>query len=171
MADAFYALNAIEKFKLNEAYAGIFTIIMMTSIILGNIVFGFIADKKGHKINLMLAALSGFSAAFTALIAPSVTVYSAVFIFAGFTTTLIQLSRLTIIAELCAEEDRPSYVAITNLITSPFILLGIAGGWIANHFGYAAVFILAAFFAISSSLWFGLQVKEPRKAIPETIFN
>lgn len=165
LADAFYALNGIEKFSLNEAYAGVFTIIMMGSAILGNILFGFIADKKGHKINLTLAAISGFSAAVAALAAPSAAVYLIVFVFAGFTTTLIHLSRLTIIAELCAEEDRPSYVAITNLITSPFTLLGIAGGWIANTYGYSLVFVIAGLFALTAALWLGLKVKEPRTVL------
>jgi MFS family permease len=162
MADAFYALNGIEKFSLNEASAGTFTIVMMGSTIIGNLLFGYIADRKGHKINLMLASLSAASAALVALFAPTVFTYYFVFVFAGFTITLIQMSRLTIIAELCAEEDRPSYVAITNMITSPFILFGLGGGWIANQFGYNTVFIIAGIFALSSTFWFGRKVIEPR---------
>jgi MFS family permease len=171
LADAFYAINAIEKFNLPESYAGIFTIIMMSSIISGNILFGFLADKKGHKINLQLAALSCFATAVISLIAASEYIYLIVFVFAGFTTTLIQLSRLTIIAELCAENDRPTYVAVTNMMTSPFILLGIAGGWIASNYGYNIVFIAAAFFALCSTLWFAFKVKEPRTLIPITVQN
>jgi predicted MFS family arabinose efflux permease len=166
MADAFYILNGINKFSLSEASAGVFTIIMMSSVIVGNLLFGYLADKHGHKLNLFLAAASTFTACIIALIAPTPFLYSAVFVFAAFTITLLQLSRLTIIAELCAEDDRPSYVAITNLITAPFILFGVAGGWIANTYGYNYVFMIAGFFALMSSLWFYNRVKEPRRALP-----
>jgi MFS family permease len=162
MADAFYALYAIKKFSLSDAYAGAFTIIMMISVIFGNILFGYIADKFGHRINLMMAAGTSFSACMISLIAPSPILFYFVFVFSAFTATLLQLSRLTIIAEICAEEDRPTYIAITNLLTSPFILSGILGGLIANSFGYNYVFILAAFLSLSSFLWYLKKVKEPR---------
>jgi MFS family permease len=170
MADAFFILHAINKFSLSEASAGIFTIIMMGSVISGNIIFGYLADKHGHKLNLFLAASSSFLACIIAIFAPTAFLYSAVFIFAAFTTTLLQLSRLTIIAELCAEDDRPSYVAITNMITAPFILFGVAGGWIANLYGYNFVFLIAAFFALISLIWFGQKVREPRRILPVVMF-
>jgi MFS family permease len=170
MADAFFTLNAINKFSLSEASAGIFTIIMMGSVILGNLLFGYIADKLGHKLNLFLASTSSFLACVVALTAPTPFLYSAVFIFAAFTITLLQLSRLAIIAEICAEDDRPSYVAITNMITSPFILLGVLGGWLANTYGYNYVFFIAAFFALISSIWFSQKVKEPRRVLPVVMF-
>jgi MFS family permease len=170
MADAFFTLNAINKFSLSEASAGIFTIIMMSSVIIGNFLFGYLADKHGHKLNLFLAALTSFSACIIALVAPNPFLYSAVFVFAASTTALLQLSRLSIIAELCEEDDRPSYIAITNMITSPFILLGVAGGWLANLYGYDFVFIIAAFFAMISLFWFSRKVIEPRKALPVIVF-
>jgi MFS family permease len=165
MADAFYALNAVNKFSLDDSYAGIFTIIMMSSIIAGNMLFGYAADRLGHKINLWLASVSALIACLLALASASLHVYYAVFAFSAFTATLIQVSRLTIIAELCSEQDRPTYVAVTNMITAPFILFGVVAGWIANNYGYNMVFILAGSFAFISSLIFGFKVKEPRRTI------
>ncbi|MFO7446265.1 MAG: MFS transporter [Ignavibacteriaceae bacterium] len=165
MADAFFALNAFKKFTLGDVYAGTFTIIIMSSIIIGNILFGFIADKFGHKLNMLMAAISVVAACLLALATPSVLAYYFVFIFSAFTATLMLVSRLSIIAELCEEEDRPTYIAVTNMITAPFILLGIAGGWVANMYGYNIVFILAGFFALVSSFMFGMKVKEPRQPV------
>jgi MFS family permease len=73
------------------------------------------------------------------------------------------VSRLTIIAEICLEDDRPTYIALTNLITAPFVLSGLFGGWIANNLGYNAVFIIAGIFAIAALIWLILMVEEPRE--------
>ncbi len=163
MADAFYAVNALKKFNLPESYAGIFTVIMMVSMLTGNLIYGFLADHFGHKLNLLIASTSTFAACIAALLAPSIEFYFIAFIGSASTASLIQLSRLTIIAELCAEEDRPTYIALTNILTSPFILISILGGWFANKLGYNIVFILAGIFALSSAIWFYTMVKEPRK--------
>ena len=162
MADAFFAINAIEKFSLSDAYAGTFTLIIMSSIILGNILFGYIGDKIGHKINMWIASSSMAAACLIALLAPSTEIYYLVFVFAAFTATLIQVSRISIIAEISSEDDRPTYVAITNMITSPFILLGIFGGWLASSFGYNYLFAFAGSLAVLSSILFSFKVKEPR---------
>ncbi len=162
MADAFFAINAIEKFNLPDAYAGVFTLIIMGSIIAGNFLFGYMGDKMGHKINMWIASSSMAAACIIALLAPSAGYYFVVFIFSGFTATLIQVSRIGIIAEISSEDDRPTYVAVTNMITSPFILLGIAGGWIASSFGYNYLFAFAGSMALLSSALFYFKVKEPR---------
>jgi MFS family permease len=162
MADAFFAVYALEKFSLPESYAGIFTVIMMSSIILGNILFSYIADTLGHKLNLLLAGVSIGIASLIALLSPVKEIYLIVFVGSAFTAALIHMSRLTIIAELCSEEDRPTYVALTNMITAPFILSAIVGGWIATKFGYEFVFVMASIFAFTSSFWYLTKVKEPR---------
>ena len=98
-----------------------------------------------------------------AVITPPLSIYFLVFIGAAFTTSLLGISRLTMIAEICNEEDRPTYVALTNMITSPFVLLGIGGGWLANRFGYQIVFVIAGIFALIASIWYYKMVEEPRQ--------
>ncbi len=162
MADAFYAVNAIKKFNLPDSYAGIFTAVIMISMMAGNLIYGYLADRFGHKLNLSIAASSTTIACLTALIAPSIGTYFIAFVGSASSTSLIQLSRLAIIAELSAEEDRPTYIALTNVITSPFILIAIIGGWFADKLGYNIVFIMAGLFALTSAAWFFIKVKEPR---------
>lgn len=163
MADAFYTVNALDKFSLPDGYAGIFTIVIMTSMILGNIFFGNLADYLGHKVNLLLAALFRFIICVMALISPFVSIYFIVFVGSAFITSLLQVSRLTMIAEICGEEDRPTYVSLTNMITAPFVLSGILGGWLANHFGYNIVFIIAGIVSLIAAFWFFNMVEEPRR--------
>lgn len=166
MSGAFFTIHALEKFNLSDSYAGTFTVVMMFSTIIGNFLFGYLADHYGHRINLFFAALSTFIACILALLTEIYFIYLVVFISSSFTVTLTQLSRLPIIAEICSEDDRPTYVALTNVITSPFSLSGILGGWLAADYGYNPVFIISALFALLSMLLYVFVVKEPRKLNP-----
>ncbi|MDO8551033.1 MAG: MFS transporter, partial [Ignavibacteria bacterium] len=163
MSHAFFAVNAFEKFSLPDAYAGYFTIAMMLSMVFGSLYFGYLADKHGHKLSLLWGVVFTLIACIAALISPSVEIYYICFAGSALTISLSLVSRLTIISEICKEDDRPTYISLTNLITAPFILSGLLGGWIANLFGYNIVFIIAGIFALGSALWFLIMVEEPRK--------
>lgn len=162
MAGAFYAVHAIEKFSLDDSSAGTFTIVMMCSMIVGNMFFGYLADHYGHKVNLVLSAASTALSCFMALVAPNAGVYLVVFVGVAFQIGLSGISRLSIVAELCSEEERPTYVALTNLVTSPFVLFGLVAGGIASRFGYDAVFLIAGLLALASAIWVAFKVDEPR---------
>jgi len=168
MSHTFFAVYAIEKFSLPESYAGTFTIVMMTSMIIGSLYFGYIADRYGHRINLIWAsAFTGF-ASLIALVSPYVELYYLVFVGASLNLTVLMVSRLTIIAEICSEDDRPTYVALTNMVTAPFILSGMFGGIIVNVLGFNTLFFIAAIISVLSLLWLILKVIEPR-SIPQTV--
>lgn len=165
MAGAFYAVHAIQKYSLSDSSAGEFTVVIMCSAIIGNMFFGYIADKYGHKVNLVLAAASTALSCFAALLAPDQRFYLVVFVGMAFQIGLSGISRLSIVAELCSEEERPTYVALTNLVTSPFILFGLVAGGIASRFGYDAVFLIAGLLAVASALWMAFKVEEPRESV------
>ena len=138
---------------------------IMCSTIIGNMFFGTIADRYGHKVNLMLAATSTALSCFMALLATDQLLYLLVFMGMAFQIGLSGISRLSIVAELCSEEERPTYVALTNLVTSPFILFGLVAGGIAGRFGYDAVFLIAGLLAVASALWMAFRVEEPRETV------
>jgi MFS family permease len=163
MSNAFLAVNAMEKFNLSDAYAGYFTIVMMVSMVIGSLYFGYLADKKGHKLNLIWSSAFTFIACIVALLSPVVELYFISFAASALTISLSQVSRLTIIAEICMEDDRPTYISLTNMITAPFVLSGLLGGWLASSFGYDSVFIVSASFASCAFVWLNLRVTEPRE--------
>ena len=162
MADAFYAINALKKFSLPDKYVGHFLVIMMISMIVGNILFGHLADRYGHKNNLVVAAASTSIICLVAIWAPVLEIYYIVFAGAALTTSLFQLSRLAMVVELCEEKNRPVFVALTNMITAPFILTGLLGGLLADKYSYTPVFILAGSFAVFAMIWLWQKVPEPR---------
>jgi MFS family permease len=162
MANAFYTVYAFEKFDLTSGYAGDFTIVMMSATVVASLLFGFLADKYGHRINLFFGALFTAIACLLAIVTQTLFLYYSVFVFSAMTLALIQVSRITIIAELSPEAETSTYVSLTNVITVPFVLSGIFAGWLADMFGYIPVFVLAGFFAMLSAYWFMFIMKEPR---------
>jgi MFS family permease len=162
MSQVFFAVYAIEKFSLPESYAGTFTIVMMTSMIIGSLFFGYTADRYGHRINLLWASAFTGIASLVALISPYVISYYLVFVGASLNLTVLMVSRLTIIAEICSEDDRPTYVALTNMVTAPFVLSGMLGGIIVDSFGFKTLFIIAIIFSFAAMTWLKIKVIEPR---------
>ena len=162
MANAFYTVYAFEKFNLTSGYAGDFTIVMMGATVFASMLFGFLADKYGHRLNLFFGALFTAVACLLALVTQTLFLYYSVFIFSAMTLALIQVSRITIIAELSPQEETSTYVSLTNVITVPFVLSGIFAGWLADIYGYVPVFVLAGVFALLSAYWFYFVMKEPR---------
>jgi MFS family permease len=162
VADAFYSVNALERFSLSDGYIGQFTVTIMISSIVGNLFFGLMADRYGHKLNLMLAAAFTVLAGVFAIVAPTIEFYYLVFICFSFVTALKHVSRLTIISELCRERDRPVYVSLSNMVSSPFLLFAILVGWLADRLGYDLIFLMTGFFALASAIWLMKKVDEPR---------
>ena len=65
---------------------------------------------------------------------------------------------------------RPKFVSLKNVITAPFILLGLFAGWLAEKAGYTALFWAAAVVAACSALWLAFVVREPRTCLrPATV--
>lgn len=164
MANGFLAVHAIEKFSLSDAAAGTFTMIISGSMILGSFLFGYLADHRGHRLNLLLGAMFTLLACVIALLAPTPEVYVLSFACSAASVTLGGISRLPLIAELCSAGERPTYIALSNMITSPFVLAGILGGWIANTLGFSVLFVIAGLVALSALLWWFTMVDEPRRS-------
>ncbi len=163
MANAFFAVYGLEKFGLPDSYAGVFTVAMMVSMIAGSALFGLLADRFGHRINMIISASASIIACLAALLAPGVEVYLVVFICSAATVALATISRLPLIAELSPVALRPTSVALANVVTSPFVLSGIAAGWIADRAGYETVFVAASCISLAALAWLLLRVREPRR--------
>jgi MFS family permease len=163
IADAFYTVNALERFSLSDGYIGQFTVTIMVSSIVGNLFFGLMADRYGHKLNLILAAIFTVLAGVFAIVSPSIKLYYLTFVCFSLVTALKHVSRLTIISELCRERDRPIYVSLSNMVSSPFLLFAILMGWLADRLGYNLIFMMAGLFALASAIWLLKRVDEPRK--------
>jgi MFS family permease len=165
MGMAFFAVYALRRFSLTDASAGLFTAVMMGSLIAGSLIFGPLADRFGHKLNLMVAAGATILSSVVALVAPTPVIYSVVFVGVALSTGLVNISRLPLLAEIAGESDRSAIMAVANTCSSPFIFWGVFGGMIADKAGFEWVFILSGLFALAGMLWLQKMVVEPRTAM------
>ncbi len=168
-ASGFYAVYGIEKFGLPASFAGTFTVIVMAGMVAGNIVFGYLADSFGHKVNLIVLASASALASAVAFGAGDILVFGSAFVFMGWTVSLQGISRLSFVAELCSESDRPTYVGLTNTMTAPTLAVGILFGWVAREYGFGLMFVVATILGIAAVAWLILQVYDPRNAEDKTV--
>ena len=164
VGNAFFTVNAFQRFSLSNAYAGAFTVAIMVGMIGGSLLFGYLADRFGHKVNLVISGVAMAVACLVALLAENVETYMLAFVVSALALSISGISRLPMIAELCTEAERPSYIAMANLITSPFILFGVVAGWLANLSGYGSVFLIAGSVSLCAVFWLTRMVEEPRNA-------
>jgi MFS family permease len=163
-AEVFYTVQALHKFALSDGYAGTFVMIMMGSMITCNFFFGYLADHYGHRMNLTLAAAAAVISCSLAFFSSRLWLYLFVFAFSAMTTSLLNISRLSFIAEIAGEQERPTIIALANMLTSPFILLGVFAGLLADKWGYQSVFLFAGGAGLASALVYVFFVPEPRPA-------
>jgi len=161
-ASAFYAVYAIEKFDVPASFAGTFTVIVMAGMVAGNSVFGYLADSLGHKMTLIVLALSSVAASVIAIFAANILMYGFTFFFMSWTVGLQVISRLSFVVELCSEAERQTYIALTNTITAPTVAVGILFGWLARAYGFQIMFALAALIGLFAAGWLHFFVHDPR---------
>lgn len=164
-ASSFYSVYAIEKFSLPVSFAGTFTAIVMVTNVVANIAFGIIGDSYGHRVNLLALAFASAMASLFAIVSPNIFMYGFVFFFLACLTQIQSISRLSFIAEMCEENDRPAYIGIINTITAPTVCAGLLFGWLVPKIGYISIFSITALLAMCSFVILMKFVAEPRNKV------
>ena len=164
MATGFLAVYTIQTWKLPDAEAGRFMIALQVGLTLANLFFGFLADRKGHKLSLEICWLLSTLALVMAILAPSPLWFFPIFFLSGAVSAGTFLSGISIVYEFTDAENRPTYIGLANTI--PGIVVSIApliGGWLARVMSYRSMFILSAVVGAISWVLLRFAVREPRK--------
>ena len=167
MATGFYMVYGTERFATDQASVARLTA-LLTGVLIGsqaisNLVWGFIGDIKGHKTVLVSASFILMLAALTALLASSQVWLVISFVLLGVYLAAEQVSSLNIILEFCEEQDRPTYIGLTNTLLAPlYALAPLLGAWIVTGFGYSALFTCAVVAAVVGGVALRVWVREPR---------
>jgi MFS family permease len=159
---AFYSIYAINHFRLSEGYAGIFTTISSIAFVVANLTFGFLGDRKGHKLNLSIGLGATILIGIIAVFTDNLYLYLIIFMLASVAQGAKDVSMNSLTVEFCSPEKVPTYIALSSVIIVPVSLIVLAMGSIADLFGYKPLFIIAL---ISASLgsFIMSRVKDPRK--------
>jgi MFS family permease len=165
MATGFLVVYAVKTWNLPDAQAGGFTIALQVGLALANLFFGFLADRKGHKLSLEICFLLSILSLGLAIVAPSPLWFFAIFFLRGAVNAALFVSGISIVYEFTEADNRPTYIGLANTI--PGIAGSIAplvGGWLAGVVSYRAMFILAAAIGVVSWALLRFTVREPRSA-------
>ena len=166
MAFGFLAVYAAQRWRLPDSQAGRFTTAMLTGQALSNLLFGSLADRKGHKLVLEVSTLLGAAAVGLASLAPSPAWFYAVFALTGGATAGFMLSGTMIVFEFGAPDVRPTYIGLSN--TTIGVMRAVApvvGGWLAGAMGYQRLFALTFAVVIAGFALLRWLVREPRRLV------
>jgi len=151
MGQGFITVAAVSRWAVPDRMVGGYTAAMLLGQTAGTLVFGFLADRRGHKLSLELAALAGLLAYALAWLAPAPSWYYGVFALLGLQLGGILVSGILVVLEFAAPARGPTYVGLANTgvglvgTLAPLLGAGLAGieyGWL---FALSAVAALVAF--------------------------
>lgn len=166
MAAGFLAVYAVQRWQLPEGQAGIFTVSMLVGQAIGNLIFGSLADRKGHKLILELSTLLGILSVGVASLAPSSVWFLLVFAFAGASNAGVILSGIMIIFEFSAPEVRPTYIGLNNtLVGISAAATPLIGAWLVSTMGYQPLFVVTVAIGLVGYFLLRWTVREPRELI------
>jgi MFS family permease len=166
MAVGFLAVYAVRRWQLPDSQAGDYTASMLIGQALSNLLFGVLADRKGHKLVLELSALFGVSAVVLAYLAPAPDWFHLVFALVGANTAGSILAGIMIVFEFTRPEMRPTYIGLSNTIIGVFnAITPMIGGWIVGVLGYRPLFAMAAVLGAVGFALLRWTVHEPRQSL------
>lgn len=164
-AAAFFTIVAIKRLHAGDNAVGWYTAALLAASTVFNLLWGWLADRRGHKVVLIAGVTSLLLAMPFALLLPNPQTYGLIFVLLGASNSANSLSRLAIMLEFAPEEHRPTYVGLASVANAPLALVGpLLRGVIADRSGYAPAFAIY-FLAGIVTLWLLIaRVREPRRA-------
>jgi MFS family permease len=162
MGTGFITVVAVQHWEVPDSTVGIYTAILLLGQTIGNLFAGVLADRKGHKLPLVLGAAAQIVGFLVAWLTPVASGLFIVFALIGFAVGTSIVSGLLIALEFSAPQRRPTYIGIANTsVGIASVVAPLAGGWIAD-FGYSWLFGFSAFFGIAGLLFLYMWVQDPR---------
>jgi MFS family permease len=164
MALPFYILHAGQSMALTGSALGIITMAFTLAATFSNLWWGSMGDRYGFR-SVYLASLALWVASTLLLLLTSGLAASiAVFIGIGAASQGFQNASQNLTLEFGQRQDLPMRIAIANTAAELAGTLGpIAGGLLAHHFGYPALFLVSVAFLAAGGVMVALLVPEPRQ--------
>lgn len=164
MALGFYTLYTLRQWDVSAGMVSLFTTSLLLGTALSNLLFGWLADKFGHKFVLELTIFALMASIGVALFAPSPEYFYLVFALQGASTAGFNISGISIIFEFAEEDIRPTYIGLNNSIIGIFAgLAPLIGGIIAEQASFSWLFGVSLAICLAGLLLLHFTVSEPRK--------
>jgi MFS family permease len=164
MATGFYTVYGMRVWGASPAQVGVFTTLLLAGQTAGYLALGWLADRAGQRLVIMTGIAAALAANLTALTAPSVAVFSVVFVLAGIQMASVALSSHNVMLEFAPTPDeQPTYVGLGATAMAP-VAFGapVLAGVLADAAGFAAVFATAIGCAGVALCVLLARVRDPR---------
>ncbi len=163
MSGNFLAVAAKERWGLPESFIVTFPVAMYAGQAIGNLICGWIADRRGYKILQIIANVANVILLLVAILAHAPWLFYVVFALKGLSIAADILGNL-ITLEFSAPERRPAYIGIYNTISGVvFIFSPLLAGGLAEWLGFTGLFwITAGITAVGLGL-LHFTVRDPRQ--------
>ncbi len=167
MAFAFYMVYGVKHLSMTESTAGIMTSVLFITMVVSNPVLGWLADHWSKRWILELGALSGVASALLAYFASSISTFFLVFILNGIASTAFWSIGIAYTMSFGSEEERPTYVGMSNTFIAPSAILApLVGGWLADSAGFKTTFLVSAALGLLAVLVIHLSASaKPRQDV------
>ncbi|MCK6582130.1 MAG: MFS transporter, partial [Anaerolineales bacterium] len=164
MGFSFYIVYALREFNMTPVIAGYLTATLTISQTIANIGMGWLGDKVGHRVMLILGAVSAVLSAFLAWNATSILWFYPIFILTGMTNVSLWTISMTMTVDFGGESERPIYIGLAQTLTAPATIIApILGGWVADSAGFVPTFMISAILSLAMLGILIFLVKDPRK--------
>jgi MFS family permease len=164
MAIGFLVVYTVKVWDLTDAYAAGYTVVLQTGLALANLFFGFLSDRKGHKLSLEICMALSVLSFVLAVFAPSAWWFFPIFFLRGAINAGSFISGISIVYEFTDAENRATYIGLSN--TLPGFAGAVApliGGWLAGAVSYQAMFTLSTVLGIICWVLLRFSVQDPRQ--------
>lgn len=170
MAGGFYTVYALRALGAESWQVGVFTAVLLGGQIAGNVALGWLADRTGHRLVIMIGVAATVTANAVALAGPSLPLFSVVFALSGVHVAAINVSSLNVLLEFApGMEERPTYVGLGTTSLAPVAFAApLLAGLMVDAVGFESVFGLAALFGLVGLSLLLTRVRDPRHQ-PETV--
>ena len=171
MGAGFVTVAALQRWEVPDSTVGIYTAALLLGQAVGNLAFGLLADRYGHKLSLELSALSACLAFAIAWLAQEAEWYYLTFALLGVTLGAIIVSGILVTMEFCEPQRRPTYIGMANTgVGVASVIAPLLGMWLASV-SYNWLFALSAGINLLALILMRWWVKEPRWAREKTEFT
>jgi MFS family permease len=162
MASFFYTIFCVKKLGMDTLTIGWMTSLLFMTSVITNPIMGYLADHWKRRSILILGSVAGAVSAYLAFMITDQYLFFIVFLLYGIAGATIWNTCMTFAMEYGTEQNRPTYIGMSNTLTAPSAILApIIGGWLADTFSYETTFIVSTALCIITILILQFLVTDP----------
>ncbi len=188
IADPFYVLFAKQELGAPVSVVGFYIAAIAVSQFLSNLLWSPLADRRGNRLVLQMAALLRMTIPVIALVLPplvrwgpigshipggSPTIYyifGVVFALYGVAISGQNLANMTYVLDIAPDHERAAYVGLVNTFLGVVAFIPVIGGTLVDAFGFQFLFLVAFMITLAGVLASG-GLHEPRVSTSINLFS